>query len=197
MIRSFLAIELPRTVVKEIQEVQNDLRASEADVRWVNPAQIHLTLKFFGNIEESQVEPIVTSLEEPARETPSFLVNVRGVGAFPHLKNPRVIWMGVVDEEDVLCPFQKRLEESMEPLGFRPEARRFHPHLTLGRVRSARGRDNLVNRIQQYREKKFGAFKAEKVLLFKSELKPSGAVYTILKEVMLRTSIREEASGVI
>jgi 2'-5' RNA ligase len=111
--RSFLAIELPRPILQRIEEVQEELKRSLSDVRWVNPEKIHLTLKFFGNIEEGRVEPIVKSIEELIHATSPFHLMVRGVGAFPHLKNPRVIWMGLRDGEDVLPSFQKQLETQL------------------------------------------------------------------------------------
>lgn len=185
MIRSFLAIELSRTILKKIEEVQGDLKSSRADVRWVSPEKIHLTLKFFGNIEESRIEPIVKSIEEPTRTTSPFILTARGVGAFPHLKNPRVIWMALLDEKEVLISFQKRLEKELEKIGFEPEARPFQAHLTLGRVKSSRGRDELIGRMERHMEEEFGAFQVERVVLFKSDLRPSGPIYTPLRELKL------------
>ena len=183
MIRSFLAIEIPGIILKKIEEVQEDLKSSRADVRWVNPEKIHLTLKFFGNIDESRIESIVKSTERPTRTGSSFSLKVRGVGAFPHLKNPRVIWVGLVDGNEVLASFQKQLEEELEKIGFEREERAFHPHLTLGRMKSSKGRAELVGRMERYKEEEFGDFKTERIILFKSELKPTGPIYTPLKEI--------------
>jgi 2'-5' RNA ligase len=185
LIRSFLAIELPRTILKKIEEVQEGLKTSLADVRWVHPEKIHLTLKFFGAVEESKIEAIARSLDEPVRTTIPFLLKAKGVGAFPNLKNPRVIWMGLVDEGEVLSSFQKRLETEMEKAGVEPEDRPFRAHLTLGRVNSSRGKNELAARIDRYREEEFGSFQVEKVVLFKSDLKPTGPIYTPLKELNL------------
>jgi 2'-5' RNA ligase len=185
LIRSFLAIELPKTILKKIEEVQGDLRSSHADVRWVSPEKIHLTLKFFGNIDESKTEPIVKSIEGPIRTVSPFSIKVRGVGAFPHFKNPRVIWMGLVDGKEVLISLQKILETEFEKIGFEQEERPFHPHLTLGRMKSNRGRDELAERMEKYREEEFGDFLVEKVILFKSDLRPSGPIYTPLRELIL------------
>ena len=185
MIRSFLAIELPKPILRKIEEVQGDLRSTRADVRWVNPEKIHLTLKFFGNIEELRIEPIFKSIEEPIRNTLPFSLEVRGVGAFPHLRNPRVIWMGLVDGREVLVSFQKQIETQLEKIGFQPEDRPFHPHLTLGRMKSSRGKEELVGRMERHKEEEFGDFQVERVILFKSDLKPSGPIYTLLKEIKL------------
>ena len=162
MIRSFLAIEIPRTILKKIEEVQEDLKSSHADVRWVSPEKIHFTLKFFGNIDESRIEPIVKSIEGPIQTTIPFSLKVRGVGAFPHLKNPRVIWMGLVDGKEVLAYFQKQLERELEKIGFEPEERAFHPHLTLGRMKSSKGREELAGRMERHKEEEFGNFQVER-----------------------------------
>ncbi len=185
MIRSFLAIEIPRAILKKIEEVQEDLRSSRADVRWVSPEKIHLTLKFFGTIDESKIDPIVKSIEEPTRITSPFSLKVQGVGAFPHLKNPRVIWVDLVDGKDVLASFQKQLERELEKLGFEPEERVFHPHLTLGRMKTGKGRGELTGRMERHQEEEFGDFQVERVVLFKSDLRPTGPIYTSLREVKL------------
>jgi 2'-5' RNA ligase len=185
LIRSFLAIELPKPILRKIEEVQGDLRLAHADVRWVNPEKIHLTLKFFGNIEESRIDPIFKAIEEPILSTPPFSLKVRGVGAFPQMKNPRVIWMGLVNGKEVLASLQKQIEIQLKKIGFQPEDRPFHPHLTLGRVRSSRGKEELVGRMEKHREEEFGDFQIERVVLFKSDLKPTGPIYTLLKEMKL------------
>jgi 2'-5' RNA ligase len=107
------------------------------------------------------------------------------MGAFPHFKNPRVIWMGLVDGKETLISLQKILETEFEKIGFDPEERPFHPHLTLGRMKSNRGRDELIGRMEKYREEEFGDIQVEKVILFKSDLRPSGPIYTPLKGVRL------------
>ncbi len=185
LIRSFLAIEIPGTILKKIDEVQRDLKSTGADVRWTSPEKIHLTLKFFGNIEESEFELIVKSLEGPARDTSCFSLKVRGIGAFPHIKSPRVIWMGLVDGREILAPFQKQLEKDLEKIGYVPEERKFHPHLTLGRMQSGKGKEGLIGRMEKYREEEFGEFQVERIVLFKSDLKPTGPIYTSLKELNL------------
>ncbi len=185
MIRSFLAIEVPPAIQKKMETVQKDLKSSDADVRWASPDKIHLTLKFFGNIEESQIDSIMSSIEEPVRGTQPFQIRVRGTGAFPNPKNPRVLWIGLTEGKETLGHLQKELESSLEKLGFQPEDRPFSPHLTLGRVKSGRGKGALTAKIEKYREEEFGEFQVERVILFKSDLKPSGPIYTALREATL------------
>jgi 2'-5' RNA ligase len=185
LIRSFLAIELPKSILKKIDEVQGDLRSTHADVRWVNPEKIHLTIKFFGSVEESRIDSIFKSIEEPIRDTSPFSIKVRGIGAFPNLRNPRVIWMGLADGREVLISLQKQIEAQLEKIGFEPEDRPFEPHLTLGRMKSSRGKEELVGRMEKHKEEEFGDLKVERVVLFKSDLRPSGPIYTPLGDVKL------------
>jgi 2'-5' RNA ligase len=185
LIRSFLAIELPKTIHKRIEEVQGDLKSSHADVRWVTPEKIHLTLKFFGNIEETKIEPIINAIGDSTRNVPVFSLRVKGIGAFPHWRNPRVIWMGLIDGKGLLVPLQKRLETELEGIGFDREARTFQPHLTLGRVNSSRGKEELTRAMERHQEEEFGEVEVLKVVLFKSDLKPTGPIYTPLREVGL------------
>jgi 2'-5' RNA ligase len=182
LIRSFLAIELPASIQKSIETVQGDLKTSRADVRWVHPARIHLTLKFFGEIEEAAVPGILKAIEGPLGAVEPFSLTARGTGAFPSLRNPRVVWMGMAGEEETLLSLQKGLETELDRIGFSPEGRPFRPHLTLGRVNSDRGRAALAERMERYRDEVFGTFTVERVVLFKSELRPTGPVYSPLGE---------------
>ncbi len=184
MIRSFLAIELPKPVLRKIEEVQADLKSVHADVRWVSPEKIHLTLRFFGNIEESRIDSIFKSIEEPVRSTSPFSLKIRGVGAFPNMKSPRVIWLGLVNGQSVTS-LQKQIETQLEKIGFEAEDRPFRPHLTLGRMKSSRGKDELGRKMEKHKEEEFGDFQVERVILFKSDLKPSGPIYTALGDVKL------------
>jgi 2'-5' RNA ligase len=185
LIRSFLAIELPKSILEKIDEVQGDLRSTHADVRWVNPEKIHLTLKFFGNVEESRIDSIFKSIEEPIQNTLPFSLKARGIGAFPSLRNPRVIWMGLVEGREILTALQKQIETRLEKIGFEPEDRPFHPHLTLGRMKSSRGKEELAEKMEKHKEGEFGDFKVERVVLFRSDLRPSGPIYTPLGDVKL------------
>jgi 2'-5' RNA ligase len=172
-------------ILKKIEEVQEDLRLTHADVRWVSSEKIHLTLKFFGSVEESRIDSIFKSIEGPARNTLPFSLKVRGIGAFPGLKNPRVIWMGLVDGREILTSLQKQIERELEKIGFEPENRPFHPHLTLGRMKSSRGKEELVGRMEKHKEEEFGDLHVERVILLKSDLRPSGPIYTPLRDMKL------------
>ncbi len=155
-----------------------------ADVRWVNPASIHLTLKFLGNIEEGKVEEIAQGIQGGIRGVKSWSAAIRNMGAFPSLRNPRVVWIGIEDQGGQLVRLQNEIEKEMSKLGFEKEKRAFSPHLTLGRVRSPRGKDELAKYLLDKRERAFGEIRVDRIILFKSELRPSGAVYTALRELV-------------
>ena len=154
----------------------------------MRPEGIHLTLKFLGSIRQEDVERIsqaiapIVSLWEP------FEIRLHGMGGFPSNRNPRVIWVGLDRGKGELHSLQQAIERELAGLSFPPEGRAFSPHLTVGRVRSSRGKSALVELMEKYREVEIGNFLAGEVFLFRSELKPSGAVYTKLKHFPMRES---------
>jgi 2'-5' RNA ligase len=172
-------------ILQKIGQVQEDLKSSHADVRWVSPEKIHLTLRFFGNIDESRIETIVQSIREPIQTTSPFPLRAKGIGVFPHLKNPRVIWIGLLDEKKVLVSFQKRMGEELDKIGFESEDRPFQAHLTLGRVKSSRGKEGLIEKVERCKETEIGDFQVDRVILFRSDLRPTGPIYTPLRELRL------------
>jgi RNA 2',3'-cyclic 3'-phosphodiesterase len=185
-IRSFIAIPLNAEVIFRIEKTQKELKTLPADVKWVNTKSIHLTLKFLGNIEEGSIETIAQEIQNGIKGFKPWLTAVKNMGAFPSLKSPRVVWIGLEDQSGQLVKLQNHIDKEMSRLGFEEEKRTFAPHLTLGRVRSPRGKDELVKYLLDERERVFGEIKVDRVILFKSELKPTGAVYTVLKEFTLR-----------
>jgi len=187
-LRSFLAVELPSQTLSEIGRVQRDLRACRADVRWVAVERIHLTLKFLGNIDEEHIADISSAMAEAADQKKAFKLSLRGLGAFPSIRNPRVIWLGLDGWEENLLPLQNDLESRLEALGFQREEKPYRPHLTLGRVKSLKGRDDLVDLMERDREVDLGSFPVDRITLFRSDLRPSGPVYTPL-------AVRELAGG--
>ena len=181
-IRSFIAIEVPRGLKSRLEEVQRELRRTEADVKWVRPEAIHLTLKFLGSIRQEDVGKISGAVAPVIAGWTPFEIRIQGMGGFPNLRNPRVVWVGVDRGKESLVSLQQEIERKMAELSFPPENRSFSPHLTLGRVRSSRGRAHLTQAVESRKGLELGIFQGREVILFRSELKPSGAVYTKLKE---------------
>jgi len=185
MIRAFLAIDLPENYLVGLTAVQDYLKKSGADVRWTKVSSIHLTLKFFGDISEDQVETITVAASPITGVTPAFSLKGQGVGTFPNPKSPRVIWLGLSGETEILASLVQDLEQALAPLGFPPEKRKFTPHLTLGRVRSSQGREVLGRLLQSVPLPDFQDFQVEHLVLYRSTLRPQGALYTPLEKIAL------------
>jgi len=184
-IRSFVAIELSPDTKAQIEEIQNELKTSTADVRWVRSKGMHLTLKFLGGIQEEQIPEIAEILTHCSAETGRFNLTIHSLGAFPNETNPKVIWIGVEDKSGRLGTLQQSIEKGLAAIGFKEEKRAFTPHLTLGRLKSPKGRRALGQRLEASRECDCGTFAVKEIFLFKSDLKPSGAVYTNRKTFSL------------
>jgi 2'-5' RNA ligase len=181
-LRSFIAIELPDTVKAALLSLQQELKTCGAGVRWVKPEGVHLTLKFLGDIEEKLVDGIVETLKGTCRKFQKFNCEVRGVGVFPGIKVPRVLWAGIEDH-DKLKLIQQEIDTGMSSLGFEREGRKFTPHLTLGRFRTSEGKMALLNKMQVYKELNLGIIDVNHISLMKSDLGPAGAKYTRIAEI--------------
>lgn len=184
--RAFIAIPLTEQVHQELAHLQDKLRKSNADVKWVEPFNIHLTLKFLGEIDEEQVEKIKVSLDEIAKNRHCFDIHLAKVGAFPKISYPRIVWVGIDEGYEECKALAEATEDAMERLGFKKEDRPFSPHLTLGRVRSAKNKTQLMACLEK--EKDFPSqskVSVSKIILFQSILTPKGPAYTPLKEFPL------------
>ena len=184
--RTFIAIELPQKIIGTLSALQNQLKNTQADVKWVAPENIHLTLKFLGEVDEKKIEKIIQALEETAKDSQPFSIRLCALGAFPKINFPRVIWVGIDagDEETKNIAFV--LEEKLQKLGIPKEKRPFSSHITIGRVRSGINREKLVKELDILQGKGLLQenleFLATKITLFKSTLTPKGPIYEILKE---------------
>mgnify|MGYP001822740724 FL=1 len=185
MIRSFIAIDFPEETRKALEDIQKKLKQSGAGVRWVKPSSIHLTLKFLGNIHAAQVEEIARAVAQEIRDQPPITLRPAGLGAFPSLRKPRVIWIGMEGEVQRLTGIQARVETALEVLGFAREKRSFRPHLTIGRVKDRRWLQSLVDAVATLDMKPFNSFDADEIILYKSDLRPTGAIYTKLHRMPL------------
>jgi RNA 2',3'-cyclic 3'-phosphodiesterase len=180
MIRSFLAIEFPENLKATIADYLKDLKQVPSKIKWVSPGQSHLTLKFFGSISEELVEKISQALLKVLIDYPRIQLSLKGIGAFPNLFRPRVIWAGLGGEIEILQDLYLAIEQALAPLGIPKEDRPLHPHLTLGRNKLKEVNEPLYRLMTQWSKGESESFVVKEVTLFRSDLKPTGPVYTQL-----------------
>ena len=178
--RTFVAVELDAELKKELAAIQRDLKACGADVRWTRGEGIHLTLKFLGEIRPEDVGGVTAAMSDAVEGIEPFEFEVGGIGAFPSEQSPRVVWIGVKDTSGRLEEISRALDDGLQSLGIGREGRRFKPHLTLGRVRSGRGHDELCGAMAAHRDAQLGRREVDEIVLFQSELTPQGAVYSVV-----------------
>jgi 2'-5' RNA ligase len=180
-IRSFVAFDIDsESVLKRMTEVQGLLLKTGADLKIVEPKNIHMTLRFLGNITPGTVEKIFEGMKRV--QFVSFDVKIRGVGAFPNARYPRVVWAGIAEGADQLRSIFSQLEPSLRSLGFASDPKGFSPHLTIARVRSGRNKAELARFISENEEYEFGVVRAACLRLKKSDLTPKGPIYSTLRE---------------
>lgn len=185
-IRTFIAIPLSSILISELKNVIEHLRVFSKGVNWVKPESIHLTLKFLGNLTKDELSKVFEGMEKIFKTPPpTFHLSASGLGAFPSLRRPRVLWIGIAGNglENVLN-LQKLIEAELNQRGFPPEERAFSPHLTLARIKFA---DNLSELMQAFTSYQFPEieFPVENVQVMRSDLRPHGAVYSIQKNFLL------------
>ena len=181
-LRAFLAIELSDDVRTSLAALIGRFRKVPSKVSWVRPENLHLTLRFLGDIDRASLERLAEGLAGPLQEVESFPVAVRGVGAFPDPRRPEVIWAAVARPPEPLMEAQALVEAAARAAGLEAEAREFLPHITLGRVRNRRAAPGLIEAIDREKDLEIGEFTVRGVSLFSSELTPHGAIHRKLKD---------------
>ena len=193
MLRVFIAIDIPEYVCRQLAEQITHFKQQIPPevIRWVNLKGIHLTLKFLGDVDPGKISQIVRLLESVVPLYAPFEVEVKGFGCFPNPRRPRVLWVGVNESSGTLIDMQRGLESGFESMGFKREVRPFHPHLTIGRVKRNVERSD-INHLSESLAKSeigsFGRFQVEEICLIRSDLKPTGAVYSKLAAIGLERS---------
>lgn len=189
-IRSFIAIELPGEIQARLNRIINQMKPElTGAVRWTPPGNIHLTIKFLGDVSPSNLEILIRVLQSLSSKQAEFEIKIGKIGAFPSIKRPRVIWVGV-EASSALKALQQTVENETKKLGYPTEDRPFSPHLTLGRVNHhaiSEEISRITETLSSIQVDQIGSFTVRHLTLFKSELKPGGAVYTPL----LTTSFRQ------
>ena len=192
VVRSFIAIDLPAGVRAELTSLEDKLKASRHPfVKWVDPENMHLTLKFLGDVASDSIPQIVEAMSRAAKSHSTFKLEVAGTGAFPNWQRPQVVWVGVGGELDRLNSLQKGLESALSPMGFPTESRTFSAHLTLGRLRDRVTPDHRRQFAEFAQKVELTAslsFEVNGIRLIRSQLTPAGPIYTELAVAKLGLS---------
>jgi 2'-5' RNA ligase len=176
-IRTFIAIEIPESIKLRIERLQEQLRRIEAKVSWTKPANVHLTLKFLGYVEASRIERVNEAVKRAASGISPFALEAGGAGCFPSSRNPRVLFVGLPDLPEPLRTLYSKIETELVREGFPKETRRFSPHLTIGRLRTSQNASTLAEALQATGFEN-NAFVVREIIVMRSDLKPTGSIYT-------------------
>jgi RNA 2',3'-cyclic 3'-phosphodiesterase len=190
-VRAFVAVAIPPPLVEALRAVQRQLQSkARADlVRWTKPEQLHLTLKFLGNVPANRLEALEAALNRACQDQRPFPLALEHLGCFPNLRNPRVIWVGIGVQGEALPGLHRRIEEAARDFGDHSEERAFQPHLTIGRVKTEPRRAMQVGAaIEQTPLGSLGEWEVGEVELMQSELLPEGARYSKLAAFALASS---------
>lgn len=184
-IRAFMAAVISESVRSNLVEIQASLKQTGAAVGWVAPANIHLTLLFLGPVFKSQAAALAAATDTLTAGFHPCTLEVKGIGTFGRPSSPRIIWAGVTGDLRPLLALQAAMAAAAKQIGIFPDDKPFHPHLTLGRVRSSRRAQELLHAIEPYRDMILGPLEIQSVELMKSDLMPQGPIYTTLHESRL------------
>lgn len=187
--RVFIAIDISEEIRKGLGDLQRELQSKanikKGDVKWVEPKNIHLTLKFLGEIQDKQVVDVCNIVKNVAGRYKSFELDVESVGSFGG-KSARVLWVGLGKGIDSLLQLQKDLEQQLASSGWPPEQREFTGHLTLCRVKNSKAGITLATITEAYKDFKLGTILADSVSVYQSQLTPSGPIYTVVGNYKLK-----------
>jgi 2'-5' RNA ligase len=173
-VRLFVAVGLEDTLKAKVGEIQKKLMLEDAGVKWIELKNLHFTLKFIGEVDESRVDGIVKAIDKSLVDAKPCRLSIENIGVFPNENSPKVIWLGVGEGKDEICC----LADKLAKIGFTTEKRKFSPHLTLGRVKSARNKEKLLDAIKSMQGVIVGVMDVREVLLMQSRLTPKGAIYS-------------------
>lgn len=179
-IRSFIAVEIPEGVQAQIGQLQQKFKNLQGNIKLVKSENIHLTLKFLGDIDQSQLNKIKEKIDDTAKISKKFEIKICGIGVFPKLDFPRIIWVGIEDDEKHIEKIYQNLEDGLSKIGFEKEKRAFHSHLTIARIKYLKDKVELKKILETTQFIISEQITVNEISLFKSTLTPKGAIYTLL-----------------
>ncbi|WP_407433143.1 RNA 2',3'-cyclic phosphodiesterase [Methanobrevibacter sp.] len=182
-IRAFLAIDLDDDLKPKINKIIREFKQIDANIKYVDLQNLHFTLKFFGDIDTEGIDVLAERIENVVNDFDSFNIKIKGCGAFPNKNRIKVIWVGL-DEDRILKDLHDKLDKQFNSLGFDLD-KKFSSHLTIGRMRSAKGKEKVKNTIESFDNVDIGSMEVTRIVLKKSTLTPSGPIYEDLIEFKL------------
>ena len=182
-IRAFLAIDLDDDLKPKINKIIREFKEANANIKYVDLQNLHFTLKFFGDIDTEGIDLIAEKIEKVLNDFDSFTIKIKGCGAFPNKNRIKVIWVGL-DEDQILKELHDKLDKEFNSLGFDLD-KKFSSHLTIGRMRSGKGKEKVKNTIESFNDVDIGSMEVTNIVLKKSTLTPAGPIYEDLIEFKL------------
>lgn len=187
--RTFFAVNLPPNMLDKVDNISKFFmkETSTPALKWVEKDNLHLTIKFIGEVSESKVEQVKHTIVQSLQHHKTFEIEISGLGMYPHQNNPRVVWLGIINEKPLIQIAQK-LDQTLTTLDIKPEQRAFSPHLTIARVRRNTDKTTAMaigKTLSNYQVDPLGAFTIDRVVLYQSQLTPTGPVYSTLHTVHL------------
>ncbi len=178
-LRAFLAIDVDEDLKAKMYKIIKEFKQIDANIKYVELENLHLTLKFFGDIDTEGIDLLSSKIESVVSNFDKFTVKIRGCGAFPNTNRIKVIWLGL-DEDEIVRKLHDELDKEFVKLGFDKD-RKFSTHLTIGRMRSAKGKNKVKSKIEEFSDVEVGQMSVDKIILKKSTLTPSGPIYEDIK----------------
>mgnify|MGYP001202575620 CR=1 FL=1 len=180
--RGFIAIDIESN--KKLIEFENEVKKTGTDLKLVEPKNVHITLKFLGDIEETLADELEKIIINAVKEMKSFDIQLKGTGVFPNNNYIKVVWLGIQNSKPI-AEIAQRIDEQTSKIGFEKERRSFSPHLTISRVKTVKNKDQLLQVLEKYRDVEFADIKVDNIKLKKSELTPNGPIYTDIKIIKI------------
>ena len=174
-IRAFLAIDIDDDLKPKINRIIKEFKGTDARIKYVELVNLHLTLKFFGDIDTDGLEVLEKAIAGVLKDFEPFDIKIKGCGAFPNTKRIKVIWVGI-DEDSIIKDLHDKLDKEFERLGFDPD-KRFSTHLTVGRMKAGKNKDKVKDVIDEFSEVEIGEMRVSEISLKKSTLTPQGPIY--------------------
>jgi 2'-5' RNA ligase len=184
-IRTFVACEIPREIRSDIGQIQESLKRRRLRLKWVRPDNLHLTLRFLGEVPAERLETIAAAIGKAAQYVEPLSLTAKGIGVFPGIRRARIIWVGIGGQHRQLLALQAAVADALAGVGFSQEKRPYKGHLTIGRVKSAIDPRQLAEALTEFSGFETASFVVDAVVVFRSQLRPDGPVYTRLRTVKL------------